>query len=124
MEALAWITETRIREAIARGDLNELPGKGHPVAIPDLSRVPEELRACYILLETHGLLPPELASRKEYLSLRELLAACGDDVAAPELRARLRRARLRLELASGGRCDTPAFGEYADALTRRFDTHA
>ena len=75
MDALTQLAEQRIREAIARGELDDLPGKGRPLQLDDLARVPEELRAGYTLLKSAGCLPEELELRKEMVTLRDLLAA-------------------------------------------------
>ncbi len=53
------------------------------------------------------------------MTLRDLLAACCDPQVEPELRAQLRRARLRLELA-GGLAESPARADHAVPLARRF----
>ena len=98
MEALAQLAESKIRAAIARGELDDLPGSGKPLQLEDLSRVPANLRMGYKLLRNAGCLPPELEARKEAARLGALLDATGD---ANE-RARLSRlraeARLRYQL--------------------------
>jgi len=83
---LVRIAEARIREAIARGDFADLPGRGKPLAVEDLSRVPEDLRAGYIFLKNAGVLPEVMVLRKEMVTLESLLSACED----PEERTRLR----------------------------------
>ena len=67
MNLLARIAEVRIREAIARGDFADLPGKGNPPTVEDLSRVPENLRAGYILLKNAG---PQICRRPGRLRSR------------------------------------------------------
>lgn len=78
MNAFARLAESRIRTAIARGESDNLPGKGKPLQLEDLSRVPAELRLGYKLLRNAGCLPPELEARKEAARLGALLAATGD----------------------------------------------
>ncbi len=119
MDAMARIGEARIREAEARGEFDDLPDKGSPLQLEDLSRVPEELRAGYILLKSQGFAPEELQLRKERLRLVDLLAACRDGTANERLRADLRRVQLRLELLGGRRADAPALAEYRDQLAER-----
>ena len=98
MEALAQLAESKIRAAIARGELDDLPGSGKPLQLEDLSRVPANLRMGYKLLRNAGCLPPELEARKEAARLGALLDATGD----VNDRARLSRlraeARLRYQL--------------------------
>jgi hypothetical protein len=44
MLALEWIAERRIEEAVARGELQGLPGEGRPLDLDDDPLVPEEMR--------------------------------------------------------------------------------
>jgi hypothetical protein len=94
MEAIAKLAESNIRTAMANGEFDDLPGRGKPLELEDLSRVPAELRMGYKLLRNAGCLPPELEARKELARLGGLLDATGD----PTERARLSRLRSDAEL--------------------------
>jgi hypothetical protein len=94
MQAIAKIAESKIRTAIANGEFDDLPGRGKPLELDDLSRVPAELRMGYKLLRNAGCLPPELEARKEMARLGALLDATG----GPTERARLSRLRSDAEL--------------------------
>ena len=97
MDALHRLAEERLEEAIRRGEFERLPGHGKPLELEDLSLVPEDLRAGYLLLKGAGHLPEEMELRKEFLRLSDLLAACAAD--APERRDLAeRRARLLLRV--------------------------
>jgi len=87
VDTLTKIAEARIRDAIERGELDDLAGKGKPLALEDLSRVPEDLRVGYLLLKNAGILPEEMTLRKEMVTLEALIDACSD----PEERTRLRK---------------------------------
>ena len=50
MWILDKLAEQQIDEAHARGDFDDLAGAGRPLQLEDLSQVPEELRAAYLLL--------------------------------------------------------------------------
>lgn len=50
------ISEARIREAIKKGEFNDLPGFGKPLVMQDLSFLPPELRVAYIILKNAGFL--------------------------------------------------------------------
>jgi Domain of unknown function (DUF1992) len=54
------IAERRIAEAIARGELEGLPGEGRPLELDDDALVPEELRAAHRILKNAGIAPPEV----------------------------------------------------------------
>ena len=113
------IAEARIRDAMARGDFDNLAGRGQPLRLEDLSKVPEDLRAGYILLKNAGVLPEEMQLRKEMVTLEALVDACAD----PEERTRLRKdlnwkvMRFRM-LMERGRPGAVA-GEYRAKLLNR-----
>jgi hypothetical protein len=87
MDTFTKIAEARIREAIERGDFDDLAGKGKRLALEDLSRVPEDLRGGYLVLKNAGVLPEEMIARKEMVTLEALIDACSD----PGERTRLRK---------------------------------
>ena len=104
MDLLTQLAETRIREAIDRGELEHLPGEGRPLVLDDDRNVPEELRVAYRVLRNAGVLPPEIELRHEIASVEALLArlAAGqrEHVRAAQ---RLAALRLRLSEARGAR---------------------
>lgn len=67
------IAEERIREAQQAGVFDDLPGKGKPLELEDLSWVPEELRIGYHILKNAHVLPPEAELRKDIHTLEDLL---------------------------------------------------
>ncbi len=79
MDIFAVIAENRIREAVQKGELDNLPGRGRPLNLDDLSHVPEDLRAGYIILKNAGVIPEEMHLRKEIVSLQKLIDCCYSD---------------------------------------------
>jgi len=79
MNAFEWIAEQRIEEAIARGELSDLPGAGRPLRLDDDALVPPEVRMAYRILRNAGFVPPELADRRQAASLRALMAVATDE---------------------------------------------
>jgi len=57
---LEFIAEQKIAEAIARGELDALPGAGRPLELDDDALIPEELRAANRILKNAGLTPTEV----------------------------------------------------------------
>lgn len=47
---IQFIAEKRIEEAQAKGEFDNLPGRGRPLELEDMSHVPEELRMAYKIL--------------------------------------------------------------------------
>jgi len=73
------IVEQRIKEALEKGEFDNLPGKGKPLPLEDDSHVPEELRLAYKLLKNADCLPPELMEKKEILQMEDMLATIPDE---------------------------------------------
>ncbi len=73
------IIEEKIREAVERGEFDDLPGKGEPLKIEDESRLPEDLRLSHKILKNANCLPPELELRKEIRQMEELLDGIPDE---------------------------------------------
>ncbi|MBM4059468.1 MAG: DUF1992 domain-containing protein [Planctomycetes bacterium] len=116
------LVERRIAEAESAGAFDRLPGRGRPLDLPDLSGVPAELRASYILLQTAGFVPPELEARKEWLRLEDLLALCRDTHEAAALRRQAQRARLRYRLLMEQRGGGGAsWAEYHERILQRLE---
>ncbi|UJR55974.1 DUF1992 domain-containing protein [Dickeya zeae] len=92
--------ERHILEAQKRGELDHLSGSGKPLQLDDNSAVPSELRSAYHLMKNSGFLPPELSTRKDALTLADLLLTT--DPASKEyveLSRQLRALELRLQLS-------------------------
>ena len=69
---LDFLAERRIAEAIANGELEELPGQGRPLELDDDALVPEELRLAYRMLKNAGFVPPEVQALNEIAELERL----------------------------------------------------
>lgn len=79
MDPLHRIAERKIEEALKEGVLDDYAGKGEPMELEDLSNVPDDLRAGYILMKGAGALPEEIDLKKGVLRLGDLIAACTND---------------------------------------------
>lgn len=98
MNLLDHLAEQRIQEAIAAGQLDDLPGAGRPVEIDDGDAlIPEAVRTAYRLLKNAGYVPPELEHRRQLANTADLLVAIEQAEASPEVRAEARK-RLRVLL--------------------------
>jgi hypothetical protein len=73
------IAEQRIREAVEKGEFDNLEGRGKPIVFEDETWIPEDLRPAYRILRNAGCLPQELELRKEVMNLRGLLETIDDD---------------------------------------------
>lgn len=113
------IAEARIRDAIARGEFDDLAGKGRPLRLEDLSTVPEDLRSAYLLLKNAGVLPDEMQIRKEMVTLEALLDACADPQERTRLRDDLNWKMIRYQVLMERRRPRTAAREYRAKLLAR-----
>ena len=73
------IAEQRIKEAMERGEFDNLEGKGKPQDLSAYERLPEDLRMAYTILKNAGCKPPELELKNEILRMEDLLAGMTDE---------------------------------------------
>ncbi|MDD2422110.1 MAG: DUF1992 domain-containing protein [Heliobacteriaceae bacterium] len=97
-DIFAKIADAKIREAIEKGELKNLPGAGKPVIIEDMLFVPEEDRLAYIVLKNSGLTPDEVALKKEMDLLRKSIAECPDGEKKELLKKKLRETSIRYQI--------------------------
>lgn len=95
MDILSQICEEEIKRARRNGAFDNLEGKGKPLELDDLSRVPEDLRSGYILLKNSGHLPEELEIKKEMVTLEKLIESCNDDEEKEKYREKLNEKNLK-----------------------------
>jgi hypothetical protein len=119
MSLFTSIAEQKIREAIARGELDNLTLKGHPIPMEDLSDVPEELRMGYKILKNAGILPEELLLNREILTLKDLLEACRDQQEKEVLRKKLTAKRLHFDLLMERNRKNSGFRRYASRVVEK-----
>jgi len=77
--ALERLAEERIRDAIQRGEFDNLPGRGKPLNLEDDRHIPDDLRLAYKVLKNAACLPPELELKKEISKAEELLSSMEDE---------------------------------------------
>ncbi len=97
--AFEKIAENKIREAIARGEFDDLVGAGRPIDLEEYFRTPEDLRMAYSILKSARCLPEEVELMNEVASLDRELGAARDEAARAAVLRRLRDRRLQLALA-------------------------
>lgn len=116
----ARIAEERIREAQREGAFDNLPGKGKPLVLEDLSTVPEDLRMAYHLLKNAHVLPPEAELRKEIHTLQDLLKYVEDDGERKALVKDIEWKFIRLDLLRRRSFSWQTSRFYGKKLVRRF----
>ena len=73
------IVETLIKEAMERGEFDNLPGKGKPIDLTSYFETPEEVRVAYSMLKNAGMTSREVDLLKEIAELKQVLAALVDE---------------------------------------------
>ncbi len=119
MDVFRRIAEERIREAMERGEFNDLPGMGRPLALKDDRAVPEDLRMAYRVLRNAGCLPPEMELKKEIHSLGELLRTVDDEKERTELRRQLDFRLLKFNMMRRTPFHLDDYPEYRDRILAR-----
>ena len=109
------IAEAKIRQAIERGDLDDLPGAGKPLVIEDDGLVPEELRMAYRVLKNAGYVPEEVRLRRNIRDLEQLMERLDGDEHAGAMK-RLSLLRARLSVQRGGRADLELEEQYRNKV--------
>ncbi|WP_226659797.1 DnaJ family domain-containing protein [Guptibacillus hwajinpoensis] len=115
----AWlVAEDKIKTALKNGDFDNLPGKGKPQKLEDLSMIPEDLRIAYKVMKNSGYLPEEAELKSEIQSLEELLTFCEDETDRKRLKKRLSEKQIRYnQVAYERRANLPP--EYQDKVNKK-----
>jgi hypothetical protein len=116
----ARIAEERIREAQKEGAFDNLPGKGKPLILEDMSMVPEDLRMSYHILRNARVLPPEAEIQKEIHTLQDLLKYVDDEGERKALAKEIEWKVIRLDLLKKRSFSWQTSRLYGKKLVRRF----
>jgi hypothetical protein len=92
------IAEERIKEAQRAGAFDNLPGKGKPLDLEDLSWVPEDLRIGYLVLKNAHVLPPEAELLKDIHTIEDLLKHVEDEGERRALAKSIQYKLIRLDM--------------------------
>lgn len=90
--------EQKIREAMARGEFDNLAGSGKPLDLDAYFNTPEDLRMAYSMLKSNNFVPEEVEIFKEIAELSEKISSCTDDTEVATLTAKLNERKLVLRL--------------------------
>ncbi len=117
MDAITCIAEGRIREALERGEFDNLPGAGAPLNLEADAHVPPELRMAHTLLKNAGYLAESADPKAPVESLRACLP--DEEAEAYGSALRLEVLRKKAKVLSGlDRADAPA-SAYHNKVARK-----
>ena len=91
--------EQRIREAIERGEFDNLAGRGKPLDLDAYFNTPEELRMAFAMLKSNEFVPEEVEMLKEIKQLRAEVAEATDETEKAALIKKLNEKTLALTIA-------------------------
>jgi DnaJ-like protein len=114
------IAEQRILEAQREGAFDNLPGKGKPLELEDLSWVPEDLRIGYHVLKNAHVLPPEVELLKDIHSLEDLLKHVEDESERRSLAKSIQWKMIRLDMLKRRSLDLNTVRTYSRKLVAKF----
>lgn len=119
MPSFEFLAEQRIQEALARGELDDLPGSGRPLDLDDDRLVPEDLRMAYRILKNSGFVPPEVQTMKDIAELERLVHASEGKQRSVALR-KLRLLTMQMNATRSGNLQLEA--DYYDRMTERLSS--
>jgi hypothetical protein len=126
LSAIAFVAERKIAEAAAAGAFDDLPGAGSPLHLEDLSHIPPEMRAAYIVLHNGNYLEDPVP-KGQSVNTGDLLAGAPEEKRMygkmrrlKVLTARVRKAQEKLLPESAGKTKVdPESSPYLEKLVER-----
>ena len=92
------IVESIIQEAMARGEFENLPGKGKSIDLTVYINTPEEVRVAQAMLKNAGMVPVEIELLQEIAAYKETLSAAMDKSEKDKLSKLLGEKQLQFNL--------------------------
>ena len=114
------IAEERILDARRAGAFDDLPGKGKPLQLEDVSWVPEDLRIGYHILKNAHVLPPEAELMKDIHTLEDLLKHVEDESQRRALAKSIQFKMIRLDLLKRRSMSVASVRDYGRKLVAKF----
>jgi hypothetical protein len=96
------LIEEIIREAMEKGEFDDLPGKGKPLDLDAYFATPEDVRLGYSVLKSAGCLPVEVELQNEIESLKARMDVSDDERERQSLRKEIEAKTLKLNLLIDG----------------------
>jgi len=92
------VVESIIKEAMERGEFDNLPGKGKPIDLTAYFDTPEDVRAAYSLLKNAGMVPREVELLKEIAELKQVESALVEEKKREEIRKQIAQKQIEFSL--------------------------
>ena len=92
------LVESIIKEAMERGDFENLPGKGKPIDLTTYFDTPEDIRMAYSILKNAGIKSREVELLKEITDLRQIQIAVLDEKKKKEIGREIEKKQIEFSL--------------------------
>ena len=92
------IVEAILKEALERGEFDNLPGKGKPIDLTEYFETPEEVRLANSVLKNAGMSSREVDLLKEIAELKRILAAILDAKKKQEIDKQIQQKQVEFSL--------------------------
>ena len=119
MNIMERIAEVKIREALERGDFNNLENAGKPLIFEDETWIPEDVRLTYRVLRNAGCVPPELELHRDIVTMKSLLGTIDDDAERIKKLRELNFKMLRFNVMRKRPLNLQDFPEYEEKVFAR-----
>ena len=92
------IVEAMIKEAMERGEFDNLPGQGKPIDLTEYFETPEEVRLAHSMLKNAGMTSREVDLLKEIAELKQLHGAFLDEKKKQEIEQKIQQKQVEFSL--------------------------
>ncbi len=92
------IVETIIKDAMERGEFDNLPGKGKPIDLTEYFETPEDVRIVHSVLKNAGMTSREVDLLKEIAGLKQLREAVLDEKKKQEIDRKIRQKQVEFSI--------------------------
>ncbi|GAE33991.1 DUF1992 domain-containing protein [Halalkalibacter akibai] len=80
MDIIAMIAEDKIKAAIEKGELDNLPGQGKPLVFKDdYPGMSNDMKMAFRMMKNAGFIDDKTAVHKELLNVNDLIRLCDDN---------------------------------------------
>ena len=96
--SLDKIVEEMIKKAQARGEFDNLPGRGKPIDLTEYFEMPEDIRVAQTMLKNAGMTSREVDLLKEIAGLRQILARMVNENKKQEIQKQIQEKQIEFSL--------------------------
>ena len=96
--AFERIVEAMIKEAMERGEFDNLPGKGKPIDLTEYFETPEDVRLANSVLKGAGMTSREVDLLKEIAELKQIVAALPNEEKRRQIEQQIQQKQVEFSL--------------------------